>query len=436
MTKIKTTKNALIVSVVVLILCVSVLISSTFAWFTDSASTSVNTILSGTLDIDLVDASGESLEGKTLDFIKASGAPAGEAILWEPGCTYDLSDVYVKNNGNLALKYKIEVTGVVGDAKLNEAIDWTVNNADASAEYHLTAGEMSEAITIRGHMKETAGNEYQGLSINGIAITVLATQDTVEYDSISNQYDAQAEYPAAPVIVANQTELADAIANVEAGEAASFALPTGTFTLPNAGSGSASKDITISGTKDTVIDVTTAVAVGGTDYTFEGVTVEFGNNNHTGIQHSGDVVYKDCTIKGKMTNYAEDVTFINCTFEHTADYCIWTYAAKNATFTDCTFNTGGKAILVYIESTNSSFVANINLNNCIFIDNGGINGKAAVEAASDGGNTATSNKYNINFTDCTVNGFDTNNSSSNYWGNKNSMDTDHLNVVIDGVDVY
>lgn len=38
------TKKALIASVLSLVLCVSMLVGSTFAWFTDTATTSVNTI--------------------------------------------------------------------------------------------------------------------------------------------------------------------------------------------------------------------------------------------------------------------------------------------------------------------------------------------------------------------------------------------------------
>ena len=41
-------------------------------------------------------------------------------------------------------------------------------------------------------MKKEAGNEYQGLSIDGIGITVVATQYTYEYDSKDNTYDADA----------------------------------------------------------------------------------------------------------------------------------------------------------------------------------------------------------------------------------------------------
>lgn len=192
----KQTKSALFSSVVALLLCFTMLLGTTFAWFTDNASSSVNKIQAGTLDIQLLDASGNSLEGKTLSWQKATGHENNE-VLWEPGCTYNLQNITIKNNGNLALKYKIEITGIQGDAKLNEAIDWTITNSntvsDLGADHSLAVGA-SNTLTISGHMKETAGNEYQGLSIDGIAITVLATQDTVEYDSTGNQYDKNAEY--------------------------------------------------------------------------------------------------------------------------------------------------------------------------------------------------------------------------------------------------
>ena len=116
--------------------------------------------------------------------------------------------MYVKNNGKLALKYKVAITGINGSAKLNEVIDWTINDADLSADHSLSAGATSEALTIKGHMKESAGNEYMNESIDGIAITVYATQDTVESDSFTNQYDKNAAYP-----VVNVTELKEALTN-------------------------------------------------------------------------------------------------------------------------------------------------------------------------------------------------------------------------------
>ena len=208
MTNRKSTKRALLGSVMAMVLCLAMLVGATFAWFTDTASTGVNKIQAGNLDVQLVDENGNSLEGKTLEFKKAANAAEGEAVLWEPGCTYELPAVYVKNNGKLALKYKVAITGINGSAKLNEVIDWTINDADLSADHSLSAGATSEALTIKGHMRESAGNDYMNESIDGIAITVYATQDTVESDSFTNQYDKNAAYP-----VVNVTELKEALTN-------------------------------------------------------------------------------------------------------------------------------------------------------------------------------------------------------------------------------
>ena len=198
----KSTKRALISSALAILMCVAMLIGTTFAWFTDTASTAVNKIQSGKLDVALemsTDGTNwESAEGKTLTFKTADNRSADQ-ILWEPGCTYELPKLRVVNNGNLALKYKIVITGIQGDAKLNEAIEWTITNTSATTaldeDHHLAAGA-SDTLTISGQMKESAGNEYQGKSIDGIAITVVATQDTVESDSFDNQYDKNAKYPA------------------------------------------------------------------------------------------------------------------------------------------------------------------------------------------------------------------------------------------------
>ena len=201
MTNRKSTKRALLGSVMAMVLCLAMLVGATFAWFTDTASTNVNKIQAGNLDVvlEMQNADGKwvSAEGKTLDFVKAADAK-GEAILWEPGCTYELPALRIRNNGNLALKYKVIITGINGSAKLNTVIDWTIGDVAMGAEQHLAAGE-SNAFTIKGHMWESAGNEYMNESIDGIAITVVATQDTVESDSFDKDYDADAEYPVVAV---------------------------------------------------------------------------------------------------------------------------------------------------------------------------------------------------------------------------------------------
>ena len=206
----RATKRALLTSVMALVMCVVMLVGTTFAWFTDTASTGVNKIQAGNLDIELQMKEGDNwvpAEGKTLQFKKAAGHES-EEVLWEPGCRYELPELRIVNKGNLALKYKVSINGIKGDAKLNEAIDWTITYGNESDkltddingfEYKMlpkaagAADYPSQTFTIKGTMKKEAGNEYQGLSIDGIGITVVATQYTYEYDSKDNLYDQDAD---------------------------------------------------------------------------------------------------------------------------------------------------------------------------------------------------------------------------------------------------
>ena len=211
----RATKRALLTSVTALVMCVVMLAGTTFAWFTDTASTGVNKIQAGNLDVALEMNTGtkenpkwENAEGKTLQFKTADGRT--DNILWEPGCRYQLPELRVVNNGNLALKYIIKVTGietnhevVPGEPNLKDVITWEIKYSDDAvwnveadtfkAGYSL-APNASNVVTIKGEMDKNAGNEYQGLSIDGVSVTVYATQMTAEFDSFNNEYDKDAAY--------------------------------------------------------------------------------------------------------------------------------------------------------------------------------------------------------------------------------------------------
>ena len=191
MTKHVSTKRALILSLLSMLLCVSMLVGSTYAWFTDTATTSVNKIQAGTLDVALEMKDGDnwvSAEGKTLNFKTADNR---EEILWEPGCTYSLPELRVVNKGNLAIKYKVMISGINGDAELNDVIDWTIGDVADGTEKTLAPNGTAE-FTITGKMSETAENAYQGMSIDGISIMVYATQAMSEKDSNGDTYDENA----------------------------------------------------------------------------------------------------------------------------------------------------------------------------------------------------------------------------------------------------
>lgn len=193
----KTSKRALLTSVLSIALCLSMLIGTTFAWFTDTATTSVSKIVSGKLDIDLVDANNDTVTGRQLNW-QTADKRAQSAILWEPGCTYNLEPVKLVNNGNLAAKCAVKITGVTGSNKLLEALDWTLNGvpmADQTIVLYPTTSEdepSSLELNITASMKTTAGNEYQNLTLDGIAITVYATQANAENDSFGPDYDKDA----------------------------------------------------------------------------------------------------------------------------------------------------------------------------------------------------------------------------------------------------
>ena len=200
----KTVRKALWMSVLSIALCLTMLVGTTFAWFTDTASTSVNKITAGNLHVEIQDKNNAKITN--LKWVKEDGTVIAnqEGILWEPGCTYLLTPFKIVNTGNLALKYKIVITGLDGNAKLLKAIKFTYktedgNVFDMAAEGHLTAkgtdGAATQLITVSAHMDEAAGNEYQNEKLDGVEFKVYATQGTVENDSYGPNYDKPAEYP-------------------------------------------------------------------------------------------------------------------------------------------------------------------------------------------------------------------------------------------------
>ncbi len=208
----KSKKSALLLSFTSLLLCFAMLAGSTFAWFTDTATTGVNKIVAGNLKVDIVDGTTE----QHLEKLNFQNKDKKTDILWEPGCRYLTEGFRIANKGNLALKWKAEINKdnivdgkVVDTAKdgvsLLDVIDfYVVTKAADGTETavavenfvgNLTKGAKSEVYYIKGVMQTTAGNDYQDLTLDGITITVYATQLTSEFDSFNNTYDKDAEYP-------------------------------------------------------------------------------------------------------------------------------------------------------------------------------------------------------------------------------------------------
>ena len=229
MTSSKSTKRALLTSALALLMCVTMLVGATFAWFTDTASTGVNKIQAGNLKMEVTY---KNTAGGSFEKVKKETPVFNNNALWEPGHV-EYVVLKVRNAGSLALKYKLGIniasetgsTSVDGNAfNLSDYIRFAVLDGDQSslgrdglvaaagngaalnagytAENHLLAGtdNSEKVVTLVVWMPTTVGNEANHMtgktapSIN-LGINVAATQDTVEKDSFDNTYDKDAVYP-------------------------------------------------------------------------------------------------------------------------------------------------------------------------------------------------------------------------------------------------
>ena len=267
MTSSKSTKRALVSSALAIIMCVAMLIGATFAWFTDTASTGVNKIQAGNLDITVEYAKEKMNDDGTLAGELTDWTPIDNATnvfdpnaLWEPGRT-EYVVFRITNNGNLALKYQLSLETLAqkpGTNKANEQF-YLTDYLCASAKVNVGPGEVGSGVSTLGAfmtklndlgvagvknvldpeyhpltdatvngtllpgktncvpmaiwMPTSVGNEANAISPDKAAtidfgINVVATQDTVESDSFNNQYDADAPLDFEPVSTADELKAA------------------------------------------------------------------------------------------------------------------------------------------------------------------------------------------------------------------------------------
>jgi len=234
------TKHSLFMSVISLILCASMLLGTTWAWFTDSVTSTGNVIKSGTLDVSFewMEGNLDPTDKNSAEWIDASTGTIFNSTLWEPGYT-EVKHIKIENEGDLALKYTLDIIPYDENGKVLtvDALEKDgVNLAKAIDVYYLDpamqitdrtvlagltpigtlyealkglattgngkllAGEL-ETVTLALKMQEGAGNEYQDKSIGAsFAIRLMATQYTNEQDSFDEKYDTDSKWPIDTVI--------------------------------------------------------------------------------------------------------------------------------------------------------------------------------------------------------------------------------------------
>lgn len=181
-------KSALFGGALLTIITVMLMLGSTMAWFQDTEVV-INTYTFGNLDVDIVDKNEQIIGATPLQFVKPGGGEYKEGeYLFEPGATFQLKEFYIKNSGDVALKYrlKLDTTNATrtGERDLLDSMEITATMGDAKTPFQLdsktrtlAAGAKDGPVRIYIHMKKEAGNEYQGLAVEGLVVKVIAVQD-------------------------------------------------------------------------------------------------------------------------------------------------------------------------------------------------------------------------------------------------------------------
>ena len=381
--KLKSKKSALLMSFTSLLLCFAMLAGSTFAWFTDTATTGVNKIVSGKLDVDIVDGTTE----QHLEKLSFQNKIESTDILWEPGVTFLTQGFKIKNDGNLALKWKMAInkenavnSKVAGSTiakdgmSLLDVIDFSVvtkvgENYEVvdieDFEGQLT-GESdtttySPVYYLQAHMQETAGNDYQDLTLDDITITVYATQLNHENDSFGPDYDKDAPLP----LVATRNELNTAITRDslkdEDGKIAPVEVTLGNLEAEDIvyderDTGYTGKGVMLGSTNLNKYAAAPADA-GEYKFTFKDGTITSTATGYDSIDNykntsvymlvpgNSDVVFENMTFNGVVSfdiqkytspwSNLNSISFKNCIFN---GIIIGTCPASNVTFDGCTFN--------------------------------------------------------------------------------------------------
>ena len=219
----KSTKKSLFTSVLALFLCFSMLLGTTFAWFTDTVTSTNNKIVAGSLKVDLELFDKET---GTWESIKNSQKAIFNHKNWEPGYT-EVKILRITNKGSLALKWDASIIPLDELTALADVIDVyvysgkTAPNArpdrnNLEAEGYLKAGTLrefaegldtesasallageSDYLGIALKMRTNAGNEYKNISCGEFDIRIVATQYSAESekDSFDENYDSGAQFP-------------------------------------------------------------------------------------------------------------------------------------------------------------------------------------------------------------------------------------------------
>lgn len=189
-TETKNRGRKMTLSIIIILLCLISLVGVTLALFTSDVNDGkigIN-VTSGKVSVDIEDREGNSLVGDVLDFVCST---ADDEIYWEPGATFYTEGFRVTNEGDVPINYHLYInSGTSGDKELVEALEFYITQDPTDLENAEKLDSFKGALEVDQssdetyylvvHMKETAGNKYQGLTLWGVGVTVYAVQGNVE----------------------------------------------------------------------------------------------------------------------------------------------------------------------------------------------------------------------------------------------------------------
>lgn len=407
-------------------------------------NSTINAEQNGAVGIQLENAHNLTIENSTINHdyfgINQNGTNPGSTItLKDCNISGTYSGIYLSNYaGGTKNTLKVEggkIHSVVESAIEVKKTDISVTGAtlssDASKQTYSVNGGGSNStgygIVLAGY---TVGTAYEGeTSFTNNIFNLAAGENAVGILRYDGENGA--------AVISSDEELAAAI---NAGNSTIY-LTKGEYVIPAAAQ---NKTVTFIGTGNPVdvkVNVETTGSGENCDYgldgsnaTFDGITITTDNSTYAGYARCNGT-YKNCIINGTYTLYGESI-FDNCEFNVSGDvYNIWTWGAKEIKFTGCTFNSDGKALLLYQED---DATVNLTVTDCIFNDDRGLDSKKAAIEIGDSPNKQAI--YNVTVSKTIVNGYEENDegirTGSTLWGNKNSMPNERLNVTIDGNVVY
>lgn len=356
--------------------------------------------------------------------VYCAGGAVNNAIIVEQGGhlvinggTYNVGKANSGKSNATIFVFGPDINGRNGSVEINGGVFM------AEAETDDTPFVLNQSDDITVNCFSVKGGTFVGFnpaSVNEAhgAITSFVAEG---YKSVKTTYEGKQAWEVKPIEpVGTQEDFKTAAAE----ENATVVLSAGNYSLPS----TIAEGVTILGSDGTVIDIPTAVAYHDKNLTFKNVTMTSPNATYTGIQHAASIKYVDCTIEGQPFSYATQAVYENCTFKQTSSdaYNIWTYGSKNITFNKCTFESAGKAVLVYKEAGTETL--KVTFNECKFFASASVAGKAAIEIDS------SLNPYEVYINNCTAEGFSTGtNSGNSLWNNKKG-DKSNLKVVVDSVE--